>query len=165
MSLCTSSSCVPGVWGCRSRVSDRPCSEQVVPEPGCGRCRGQTARSWLIAHPRLAAMTEGGSHNLRTPEDGEMDTTAQHFPAATLWFVPALQPEAHLAGQHRASKGHRPEVNEGLLLSCSGLSSCGWVHGFSSSCSAPAAPSRPEPVALFLSLETPGPLCPQDTWL
>lgn len=70
-----------------------------------------------------------------------------------------------LAGQHRDSKGHRPEANEGLLLSCSCLSSWGWVHGFLLSCSAPAAPSRPKPVALFLSLEIPGPLCPQDTWL
>lgn len=89
-----------------------------------------------------------------------MNAAVQRSPTATPWLIPSLQPKAHLAGWHRASKGHWPVADEGCS-SC--FSSCRYIHGSSPYCPPPAAPSWP--VALVQSLNIPGPLSAQDSQL
>ena len=128
-----------------------PHSEQAVLE---SLGRGQSARLWLTV-----PVTEGGFLPPGDPGNREMNAAAQRS-AATQWLIPSLKPKAHLAGRHRASKGHWPVADEGCS---SRFSSCRCVHGSSPYC--PPSPSPSQPVALVLSLNTPGPLSAQDSQL
>ena len=128
-----------------------PHSEQAILE---SLGRGRSARLWLTV-----PVTEGGFLPPGDLGDREMNAVVQRS-AATPWLIPSLQPKAHLAGWHRASKGHWPVADKNCS-SC--FSSCRCIHGSSPYCPPPAAPSRP--VALVLSLNIPGPLSAQDSQL